>query len=146
MNLTSALRNGMLVVIFGASLALGAGAMFASEIRERLVYLPREREVEEALSKIAQRERTLHDATGRFPGFTDRDILRDRALLALNWNAFPVQDYSFAAEPNGAGTLRLRALPRPDAVAALKVRARFYEAELSASGDMLHTGWVPAGE
>ena len=56
------------------------------------------------------------------------------------------RDFFFDAVELGSGNIRLRALPRPDSVAALSVRARLYVAELSPKGQVLRSGWYPSEE
>ena len=144
MDTAKMLRTGGLVVILGMSVALGLAAIFSARIREQFVYGPREQSVEDAIRQIAERERNLHETTGNFAAFGDRDIQRNGAVLSLSWNAFPIGEFSFDAVPDESGNLKLRALPKAEAVTTLAVRARYYAAELSSNGEMLRAGWFPA--
>ena len=85
-------------------------------------------------------------ASGHFVAFSNANLEQNSSLLGLPWSTFPVNDFFFDAVELGSGNIRLRALPRPDSVAALSVRARLYVAELSPKGQVLRSGWYPSEE
>src|ERR1700681_1291698 len=146
MNAKSYVQSAVLTFIIGASLIMVLGGVFVDSLRARMIYDPREHGVEDAIRQVAQRETIAHAATGNFVAFSNANLEQNNSLLGLPWSTFPVNDFFFDAMELGAGNIRLRALPRPDAVAALSVRAKLYVAELSAKGEVLRSGWYPSQE
>jgi hypothetical protein len=139
-------QGTVLSLIMGTSLILVLGGVFVDSLRARIIYNPREQGVEDAIHSVAEREKIAHAATGNFVMFSNANLEQDSSLLGLPWNTFPVNDFQFDAVELGSGNIRLRALPRPDSIAAQSVRARIYEAELSPKGSVLRSGWYPSGE
>ena len=146
MNAKSYVQSAVLSFIIGASLIMVLGGVFVDSLRARMIYDPREHGVEDAIRQVAQRETVAHAATGNFVAFSNANLEQNNSLLGLPWSTFPVSDFFFDAMELGSGNIRLRALPRPDAVAALSVRAKLYVAELSAKGEVLRSGWYPSQE
>lgn len=146
MNAKSYVQSVVLTFIIGASLIMVLGGVFVDSLRARMIYDPREHGVEDAIRQVAQRETIAHAATGNFVAFSNANLEQNNSLLGLPWSTFPVNDFFFDAMELGSGNIRLRALPRPDAVAALSVRAKLYVAELSAKGEVLRSGWYPSQE
>jgi hypothetical protein len=140
------LRAGLLAFVAGTSVILILTGIFAGELRSRFVFAPRERAVESAIRQVADREKIELASRGKFVPFSNGNIERNNALMGLAWSSFPVEAFYFDASELKSGNLRLRALPRPDAVSSLGVRARLYTAELSAKGQILHSGWYPSGD
>ena len=142
----SYVQGAVLSFIIGTSLILVLGGVFVDSLRARMIYDPREHGVEDAIRQVAERERIAHAATGNFVVFSNANLEQNGSLLGLPWSTFPVNDFFFDAAELGSGNIRLRALPRPDSVAALSVRARLYVAEVSPKGQLLRSGWYPSGE
>ena len=139
-------QGTVLSFIIGTSLIFVLGGVFVDSLRAHMIYDPREQGVEDAISQAVQRERIVHAATGDFVAFTNANLEQDTSLLGLPWSTFPVSDFLFEGAKLSSGNIRLRALPRPDSVAAQSVRARFYVAELSSNGRVLRSGWYPSEE
>lgn len=146
MNAKDYIRGGVLVFILGTALILGVAGAFAGSIRGRFVFSPRELSVEHAVGQVAAREKSLHAANGNFVAFSNADVEKNASLLGLPWSTFPVKEYFFDAAELDSGNIRLRALPRPDSVVALAIRARLYIAELSPKAELVHSGWYPTVE
>ena len=146
MNAKSYVQSAVLSFIIGASLILVLGGVFVDSLRARMIYDPHEHGVEDAIRKVAERETVAHAATGNFVAFSNANLEQNNSLLVLPWTTFPVNDFFFDAVELGSGNIRLRALPRPDSVAALSVRAKLYVAELSPKGQVLRSGWYPSQE
>ena len=144
MNTKAYVQGTVLSFIIGTSLILVLGGVFVDSLRARMVYNPREQGVEDAIRRVAEREKSAHTATGNFVVFSNANLERDNSLLGLPWSTYPVDDFLFDAVELGSGNIRLRALPRPDSIAAQSVRARLYEAELSPKGTVLRSGWYPS--
>jgi hypothetical protein len=140
------LRIGLLAFVLGASLILGVGGVFADSLRINMLFRPRERNVENAIGQVAEREKAVHAASGNFVMFSDADLERNPSLLGLPWSSFPVKDFLFDARNLESGNIRLRALPRTESVMALAIRARLYIAELSPKGETVHSGWYPEND
>ena len=137
------MRVAVLVFILGAAgILAGAGAL-ADSLRDRWVIAPAEARVVDAVQQMAQREKSLHMTNGNFVGFSNADVEKNGSLLGLPWSNFPVTDYFFDATELDTGNIRLRALPRPDSVVALSIRARLYVEELSPEGKVVRSGWYP---
>jgi hypothetical protein len=137
------MRLAVLVFILGAAGILGGAGAFADSLRERWVFAPAEARVADAVQQMAQREKSLHMSNGHFVGFSNADVEKNSALLGLPWSNFPVADYYFDATELETGNIRLRALPRPNSVVALAIRARLYVEELSPEGKVVRSGWYP---
>ena len=146
MSAKSYVQGAVLSFIIGTSLILILGGVFVDSLRARMIYDPREHGVEDAIRHVAERETIAHAASGHFVAFSNANLEQNSSLLGLPWSTFPVNDFFFDAVELGSGNIRLRALPRPDSVAALSVRARLYVAELSPKGQVLRSGWYPSEE
>ena len=142
----TSLQIAATVCIFGAAIVLAAGAYVADDIRARYVFTPAEKGVEAAIQQVADRERAIHASTGNFVRFASADVERGGAPLGLPWERFPVSDFFFDATALDSGNVRLRAVPRPESVASLSVRAKLYAAELNADGEIVGSGWYPSSE
>jgi hypothetical protein len=146
MNARSYIQGAVLSFIIGTSMILVLGGVFVDSLRARMIYDPHEHRVEDAIRQVAQRETITHAGTGNFVAFSNANLEQNNSLLGLPWSTFPVNDFFFDAVELGSGNIRLRALPRPDSVAGLSVRARLYVAEVSPKGQVLRSGWYPSGE
>ncbi len=146
MTVADYVRAAVLVFILGAAAILGAVGALAGSVRERWVFAPAEQRVLDAMHQVAEREKSLHMSNGNFVGFSNAEVEKNGALLGLPWTNFPVKDYFFDATELETGNIRLRALPRPDSVVALTIRARLYVAELSPKGEMVRSGWYPSAD
>ena len=134
------------VTVAGFAISSGLlcfGALSADSWRESYVFLPRERAVEDAVRQVAERQRSLHETTGAFVNFAHSDVEADTGPIGLPWNNFPVSEFYFDAMALDTGNIRLRALPRPDAIRRLDVRARIFVSEISPEGDVVQSGWLP---
>ena len=143
MTVADYIRAAVLVFILGAAAILAAAGAFADSVRERLVFVPAEESVVDAVHQMAARENSLHMTNGNFVGFSNADVEKNGSLLGLPWSNFPVKDYFFDATELDSGNIRLRALPRPDSVVGLSIRARLYVQELSPQGKVVRSGWYP---
>jgi len=146
MTAKSYVQGAVLSFIIGTSLILVLGGVFVDSLRARMIYDPREHGVEDAIRQVAEREKVAHAATGNFVVFSNANLEQNGSLLGLPWSTFPVNDFVCDAAEIVSGNIRLRALPRPDSVAALSVRARLYVAEVSPKGQVLRSGWYPSEE
>jgi hypothetical protein len=146
MNMKAYVQGTVLSFIIGTSLILVLGGVFVDSLRARMIYSPREQGVEDAIRRVAEREQIAHATTGNYVMFSNANLEQDSSLLGLPWSRFPVNDFQFDAVELGSGNIMLRALPRPDSIAAQSVRARLYEAELSPKGRVLRSGWYPSEE
>jgi hypothetical protein len=140
------IRGGVLGVIAGAALILGLAGAFADTLRARLVFRPHEQKALDAVSQLVEREKSLHDANGNFTAFSNADIENNAPLAGLAWSTLAARDYFFDAVELESGNIRLRALPRPDSVVSLSIRARLYIAELSPAGKIVRSGWYPSAD
>jgi len=137
------MRVAVLVFIVGAAGILAGAGTLAGSLRDRWVFAPAEARVVDAVQQMVQREKSLHMTNGNFVGFSNADVEKNSSLLGLPWSNFPVTDYYFDATELDTGNIRLRALPRPDSVVALAIRARLYVEELSPEGKVVRSGWYP---
>src|SRR5882762_4961900 len=124
-------QGTVLSFIIGTSLIFVLGGVFVDSLRARMIYNPQEQGVEDAIHQAVEREKIAHAVTGNFVVFSNANLEQDRSLLGLPWSTFPVNDFFFDVMEFDSGNIRLRALPRPDSVAAQAVRPRLYVAELS---------------
>jgi hypothetical protein len=146
MSAATYIRGVVLVFIVGAALILGLAGVFADSLRAHLVFAPHEQKTQDAVRQLVEREKSLYDANGNFIAFSNADVEKNASLLGLPWSTFPVKDYFFDAAELESGNIRLRALPRPDSVVSLSIRARLYIAELSPAGKLVQSGWYPSAD
>ena len=135
------LKLGALALILLASVVLALGGMFAASFRQVLVYAPREWAVENTVRAIAEQQRALHKSRGKYVSFGASDVDSGNALPGVDWSSAPTTVFYFDAEALESGHLRIRALPRADAVMSLKVRPRIYTTELGKDGRAVREGW-----
>ena len=135
------LKLGALALILIATVLLALGGMFAGSFRQIFVYAPRERAVENTVRAIAEQQRVLHKSRGSYMTFAASDIDAGKALGGIDWTSAPTTDFYFDAEALENGVLRVRALPRPEAVTSLNVRPRYYTTELAKDGRVVREGW-----
>ena len=146
MDIKRIVQFGALIAISSATIILALGAVFAGTIREHLVFAPRERGAESAIQQVAERERAILKSTGGFTAFADKDIKGNPSLLGIFWDRLPVEDFAFDATKLDSGNVQLRALPRPEKVEALSIRARLYVVELKPDGAVVRDGWFPSSD
>jgi hypothetical protein len=118
MNTKAYVQGTVLSFIIGTSLILVLGGVFVDSLRARMIYNPREQGVEDAIRRVAEREQIAHATTGNFVMFSNANLEQDSSLLGLPWRTFPINDFLFDAVELSSGDIRLRALPRPDSIAA----------------------------
>ncbi len=115
---------------------------FMPDIREALSFKPQRARVEAAVLHLAVREKAFRRAKGHFEAFgaANMDALQALAVDLQNW---PSDYFQFDARPTPNKGLRIRALPRAEAVQGLHVGAQMFVAELAPSGGVSRSGWVP---
>ena len=138
------LKLGALALLLTATVLLALGGMFAGSFRQIFVYAPRERAVENTVRAIAERQRAVHKSRGSYMTFAASDIDAGKAIGGVDWTSAPTKEFYFDAEALENGVLRVRALPRPEAVTSLNVRPRFYTAEMAKDGRVVREGWSAA--
>lgn len=143
-NIKQIAQTAALAAIGGGAVILALGAAFAGTVREHFVFAPREQGAVSAVQQVAERERAIFKSTGDFLAFADKDVAGNRSLLGIFWDTLPVDHFSFDATKLDSGNVRVRALPRPEKVEALSVRARLYVVELKPDGAVVRDGWFPS--
>ena len=129
--------------LLGASAVLVATlAYYMPDLREALFFKPQRARVEAAVLHLAEREKVFRRARGRFVSFgvANRGALQ---TLAVNPQIWPTDNFQFDARDTPEKGLRIRALPRADAVQGLQVDARMFVADLAPSGSVSRSGWYP---
>jgi hypothetical protein len=133
-------------LLFVPLLALAAmvatAGYFMPQIREALFFKPQRNRVEAAVLQLAERERAFHHAKGRFETFgaASMDALQALAVDRQDW---PSDNFQFDASTTPQKGLRVRALPRSEAVQGLHVAPQIFVAELAPTGGITRSGWVP---
>jgi hypothetical protein len=134
---------------YAMSALLGASAVLVTtlayyipDMREAVFFKPQRSRVEAAVLHLAEREKAFRSAKGRFVSFgvANRSALQ---TLAVNPQAWPTDNFQFDARDTPEKGLRIRALPRADAVQGLQVDARMFVADLAPSGSVRSSGWYP---
>ena len=130
----------LLVVL--AILVAGVG-MFMPDIRQALIFKPRQAKAEAAVMQLAAKENILRRQKGHFDTFTPPEAAAHARALGLNMQDWPAEDFLFDASLMPDKSLRLRALPQPDSVRDLKVGAQMFIAQLAPAGGVTRSGWYP---
>jgi len=141
MDWSKAARFGFVPLIALAGIVAVAG-YFMPDIRDAMFFKPQRARAEAAMQQLVAREQAFHRARGHFQtfGIASMDALQ---ALAVDRREWPSDMFQFDASMTPQKGLRLRALPRSEAVQGLKVDAQFFVAELAPSGGMARSGWVP---
>ena len=133
----------LLAALVAADLGLiGLGAIMP-DLRQKYVFAAQQSRVESAMRAIEAGERRLQKKTGQYAAFNATGFAAKSRELALNWDAVPSDKFQFDAQLLPDRSLRLRALPRGEAVAALNVAPRMFVAELPPKQRSAKAGWYP---
>jgi hypothetical protein len=138
-------RNSQLTLILLVGLAVLVAMLgfFMTDIRDALVFKPRRQRAEAVVLQLAVRESAVRKAKGRFEPFAPADAAIHLSRLGVNTQSLPSEDFLFEASLMPNSHLRIRALPRPQAVQDLRVGAQMFAAELAPSGGISQSGWYP---
>jgi len=130
------------VPLAALAVIVGTAGYFMPDIREAAFFKPQRAHAEAAVLQLAARERVFRRAQGRFETFgaASMDALQALAVDRQDW---PSDNFQFDASVTAGNGLRIRALPRSEAVQGLHVGAQMYVAELTPSGGIARSGWYP---
>ncbi len=133
-----------LILLFSATgLAAVAVGFYMPQIRDAMVFEPARRNVEDAVRRIAEGQRVALTKTGKFVPLSAANTAPGSAALGLDWTSLSGQGFQFDAALQPSRQLRVRALPQPDAVSALRVPAQMYVVDLSPKGEFVRGAWLP---
>ena len=132
----------MYLPLIALAIIVAIAGYFMPDLREAAFFKPQRAHAEAAVLQLAARERVFRRAQGRFEtfGVASADALQALAVDRQNW---PSENFQFDASVTAANGLRIRALPRSEAVQDLHVGAQMYVAELTPSGGLARSGWYP---
>ena len=130
-------------VLAGLAVLVAALGVFMPDIRESLVFKPRQGRAEAVVMQLAAHENRVRKGKGRFETFTPPQAAQHARSLGLDMQNWPAEDFLFEASLMPDKSLRLRALPRPESVRDLKVGAQIFVAELAPKGGVNRSGWYP---
>lgn len=116
---------------------------FMPDLRHAVIYQPRANRIEAAMDELATRQRGMLRTKGRYETFAADEAQPRLKALGVDLASWPSEYFLFEASVQPNKQLRLRALPRPDAVRDLRVDARMYVAEISPVGAVTSRGWYP---
>lgn len=135
-------RKWIFVPLLGLAAILMVAGYFMPHMREAIFFKPQRARAEAAVLQLASRERVYRRARGHFQTFgtASADAL---GVLAVDSQGWPSDTFQFEASTTPQNGLRIRALPRSEAVQALKVDAQLFVAELAPSGGITRSGWYP---
>jgi hypothetical protein len=133
----------LLVVLLTADLGLIALGVMMPQLRQDFIFAPEEARVQIAIKAIEAGEQRLHRQTGQYLAFGPEGFAAKSRQLKLDWDVLPSNHFQFDAQLLDDHRLRLRAMPRGDAVAALDIAPRMFVAELPARPDGAKAGWYP---
>jgi hypothetical protein len=139
-NRKSRMTFALLVAL--AILVAGLG-IFMPSIRDQLIFQPRQAKAEAAVMQLAAKENIARRQTGHFDTFTPPQAAAHARALGVRMQDWPAQDFLFDASLMPDKTLRLRALPQPESVRDLKIRAQMFIADLAPAGGVSRSGWSP---
>jgi hypothetical protein len=131
------------IVLVAVAMLVAILGFFMTDIRDALVFKPRRQRAEAVVLQLALRESAVRKARGRFEPFAPADAAIHLPKLGVNTQTLPSEDFLFEASIMPNSHLRIRALPRPEAVQDLRVGAQMFAAELTPSGGVSHSGWYP---
>lgn len=130
-------------VLAGLAVLVGIAGVFMPDIREKLMFKPRQGRAEAAVMQLAAHENRMRKGRGRFEIFTPPQAAQRARALGLDMQNWPAEDFLFDASLMPDNSLRLRALPRPESVRDLKIGAQIFIAELAPQGGVNRSGWYP---
>jgi hypothetical protein len=130
-------------LLAGLAVLVATLGVFMPDIRESLVFKPRQGRAEAVIMQLAAHENRLRKGKGRFETFTPPQAAQHARALGLDMQNWPADDFLFDASLMPDKSLRLRALPRPESVRDLKVGAQIFIAELAPRGGVNRSGWYP---
>jgi hypothetical protein len=137
-------RSSQIASVFLAALAALVATLgyFAPDLRDALFFQPHRARVEAAMLQLAEREGAFRRAKGKFVAF---ETVNMNALqtLAVNHQTWPSDNFQFDARATPEKGLRIRALPRAEAIQGLEVAAQMFVVELAPSGGVSRSGWYP---
>jgi hypothetical protein len=136
----SRMTFGMLA---GLAVLVGTLGVMMPDIRESLVFKPRQGRAEAVVMQLAAHENRIRKGKGRFETFTPPQAAQRARSLGVDMQNWPAEDFLFDASLMPDKSLRLRALPRPESVRDLKVGAQIFVAELAPRGGVNRSGWYP---
>lgn len=125
------------------ALLVATAGVFMPDIRNQLMFKPRQGRAETMVMQIAARETRLRMGQGHFDTFAPPQAAAHARALGLDMQDWPGEDFLFDASLMPDKSLRLRALPRPDSVRDLKIGAQMFVAELAPRGGVNRSGWYP---
>jgi len=130
------------VPLIALAVIVAIAGYFMPAIREAVFFKPQRARAEAAVLQLAARERVFRRAQGHFQTFgaASMDALQALAVDRQDW---PSDYFQFDASVTPQNGLRIRALPRSEAVQGLHVGAQLFVAELAPSGGMTRSGWYP---
>jgi hypothetical protein len=131
------------VLLVVLALLFVIAGFFMPAMRDSLVFKPRRELAEAVVLQVAAHETVLRKTKGRFEPFTPADAPMHLPALGLSSQNWPSDDFLFEARVMPDNHLRIRALPRPEAVQQLRIGARMFVAELAPSGGVSQSGWYP---
>ena len=141
MDWNKAARFGFLPLT-GLAAVVAIMGYFLPDVREALFFKPQRARVEAAVMQLAARERAFRHQRGHFQAFGIASMDAFQAL-AVDRQDWPSDYFQFDASVTPQNGLRIRALPRSEAVQGLHVGAQLFVAELAPSGGMARSGWYP---
>ena len=141
MDWSKAARFGF-VPLIALEVIVAIAGYFMPDIREAVFFKPQRARVEAAMQQLVMREQAYRRARGHFQtfGIASMDALQALAVDRQDW---PSDIFQFDASMTPQKGLRIRALPRSEAVQGLKVGAQLFVAELAPSGGITRSGWYP---
>jgi hypothetical protein len=138
-NTTTRVTFALLVV---SALSVGGVGFFMNGIRDELVFKHSRARAEAAVMDVAARERAFRLTKGRFDVFKPSEAAVHLRRMGMSLADWPTDDFLFDASLMPNSHLRIRALPRPEAVEELRVGARMFVADVTASG-VSQSRWYP---
>jgi len=141
------MRRGMSFALLAALVAadlglIGLGAIMP-DLRQKYIFAAQASRVEDAVRAIEAGEMRLKAKTGQYAAFNAVGFAAKSPSLKLNWDSIPSDKFQFDAQILPDRRLRLRALPRGEAVAALNIAPQMFVAELPAKPGGAKPGWYP---
>lgn len=130
-------------LLAGLAVLVAAAGLFMPDIRESVIFKPRQGRAEAVVMQLAAHENRLRKGKGRYETFTPPQAAARARALGLDMQNWPAEDFLFDASLMPDKSLRLRALPRPESVRDLKVGAQIFIAELAPRGGVNRSGWYP---
>lgn len=99
--------------------------------------------VEQLVEQIANRQRESLELRDQFIEFRAKDPVTESDFLMIDWNTEHRDLFHYEASVRSDGVLRIRAIPKPDALSQKLAPAQAYFQDIGLDGSRVSAAWFP---